>query len=916
MGEDRTLRASPLLRGLPDDEITLIAGALRPVAFARGDVIVRQGDRADAAYIIASGEAAVVAPDLTGQEVTLRVFGPNDTFGEVGLVTGEPRTATVKAKTEVAAYLLSINAFERIRPLCPQLVDRLASYADLLEMDRFLQLASPFRGMSKEQIRLIASRMQPIVAAAGAAVVTQGEPGDTFYFVRSGSLDVLKDGKRVHVLGAGDVFGEIALLTGGPRIATVRATSAAELYALSKSDFDAAVRESDTAKGALQELTRIRYRATMGQPIVLPDPVSTLMPFLPAAQRRRYLDLLIVGTLVFAASTLLAITAALPFALYAGLIAGSLVVPIVYVAYLSDTGIVSERPVTIAVTFVLGAILGLPLAFLAERQLGLTGGALGPAFAIAAIEEIAKLLGVVWLLRRTTARFQMDGVIFGAAAGMGFAAFETMLFGFERLEQTGAVLGMLWIRALLAPLGHGTWTAIVSGTVWRQKSARGIRIDLPVILALLVAIGLHGIWDWQPLGGLWNVAWSLVVGAVGLVILRTVVQRATAEEISAVVALNPDLAKASPDAPRLACRVCEQISPPGAHYCVRCGAALVGARAPRAAAEPGRLARVMGGRAMRGLSIALTLVLAVGAAVSALTVSGGAGIALLLSAGADADVVHNGDFKTGLDGWTRVAPKQLKSFGLPIFDPDSAFGSPAAAIEVALGTEGYLEQEIDLPSGFEYTLSFQAGRLTFTEVNAYVAVVDAKGTVTELDRFVPGCTADAAGSGELHTYDLTPYAGQKIKLRLGAFSGSSSSDRRAFFEHVRIQAKLPGISAYQSASGDDDRADCPVRAYALRPGSAALLQLDRGDVEFFRLETHKGYQYTVLVELGSLESARLAVYRPDLALYSVVESDAGTAKALVVPTDDITYFVSVRGLLGRYAGDYTISVVESAIDAK
>src|SRR5262249_39989678 len=157
---------------------------------------------------------------------------------------------------------------------------------------------------------------------------------------------------------------------------------------------------------------------------------------------------------------------------------------------LSETGIVSDRPLTIAVTFGLGAVLGLPLAYLAERQLHLTGGALGPALLIGAIEEIANLLGVVWLLRRTTARFQMDGVIFGAAAGMGFAAFETMLFGFERLEQAGAVLAMLWIRAVLAPLGHGTWTAIVSGTVWRQKTARGVRIDGPVLLALGAAIGL------------------------------------------------------------------------------------------------------------------------------------------------------------------------------------------------------------------------------------------------------------------------------------------------------------------------------------------------------------------------------------------------------------------------------------------
>ena len=676
-----------------------------------------------------------------------------------------------------------------------------------------------------------------------------------------------------------------------------------------------AVRDSDTTKGALQELTRLRYRATMGQPIVLPDPVSTLMPFLPARSRDRYWKLLLAGMFVFAVSTIVAIGSGLPFALLAGLIAGSLVIPIVYVAYLSETGIVSDRPLTLAVTFGLGALFGLPISYVVERQFGLAGGQLGPALVIGAIEEVAKLLGVVWLLRRTTARFQMDGVIFGAAAGMGFAAFETMLFGFERLEQAGAVLAMLWIRSALAPLGHGTWTAIVSGTVWRQKTARGIRIDGPVLLALGTAVLLHGLWDWQPLAGLWNVLWSLAIGGIGVVVLRTVVQRATAEELSAVVALNPDLTQASPDAPRLACRVCEQISPPGAHYCVRCGAALVGT--PTSAptrAEPGRLERALRGRTATAVSFALVAVLAVGAAASAITTSGGAGVALLLSVGADADLVTNGSFANKLEGWTQRAPKPLKAFGLPIFDPDSVFGRPAAAIEVAVGADGYLEQEIDLPAGFEYQLSFRTARLTFVEVTAYVVVVDAAGNATELDRFVPGCPADASGSGEAKTYDLSPYAGQKIKLRLGAVSGAFTYERRVFFSSVSIRANLPGIPRYNAAS--DEKADCPVRAWALKPGAESALTHAPGDIEFFRLDARAGYQYTVRVELGTLEAARMNVYRSDLALSGAYETEDRSAKALVVAVGDATYYVAVRGLLTKYAGDYTISVFESAIDAK
>ncbi len=76
-------------------------------------------------------------------------------------------------------------------------------------------------------------------------VVTQGEPGDLFYVVASGELSVTVDGqRRAHVLGPGDGFGEIALLHGGPRTATITALSACELLTLDSALFLAAVTSS------------------------------------------------------------------------------------------------------------------------------------------------------------------------------------------------------------------------------------------------------------------------------------------------------------------------------------------------------------------------------------------------------------------------------------------------------------------------------------------------------------------------------------------------------------------------------------------------------------------------------------------------------------------------------------------------
>lgn len=98
-----------------------------------------------------------------------------------------------------------------------------------------------FAPLPEPTLERLADALEEVRAAAGKEVVRQGEPGDLFYLVKDGTLDVYVDGRKVQTLGPGESFGEIALLRDVPRTATVRAQSDAELYALERRDFLGAV---------------------------------------------------------------------------------------------------------------------------------------------------------------------------------------------------------------------------------------------------------------------------------------------------------------------------------------------------------------------------------------------------------------------------------------------------------------------------------------------------------------------------------------------------------------------------------------------------------------------------------------------------------------------------------------------------
>lgn len=137
-----------LFAPLEDAELERLADALHPAPFTRGEVLTRQGAEAHWLYLLINGEAAVrVAKDGIDTEVAR--LSPGSFFGEMSLMTGEPRSATVVALCDVECFRLDAAAFRDLLERRPQLAEPIAR----LLAERRTNLAAITEGLDAEARR-------------------------------------------------------------------------------------------------------------------------------------------------------------------------------------------------------------------------------------------------------------------------------------------------------------------------------------------------------------------------------------------------------------------------------------------------------------------------------------------------------------------------------------------------------------------------------------------------------------------------------------------------------------------------------------------------------------------------------------------------------------------------------------------
>jgi protease PrsW len=219
----------------------------------------------------------------------------------------------------------------------------------------------------------------------------------------------------------------------------------------------------------------------------------------PRAPRRTWLRMFLTGLVLWLLTVVVTFVTGNPNLVPTLVLLGSFLVPVTFVVWAFGRRHSGEVTAELLFsTFVSGGVLGVLAASLLESYL--LHPSLGLFLGVGLIEEAVKLLALAFLTRHLTHKYARDGLILGAAVGFGFAAFESAGYAFTALftEQGLSLMQLVQtelLRGLLAPVGHGLWTAILGGVLFSASGREHFALTGRLLLSYLGVSVLHALWD-------------------------------------------------------------------------------------------------------------------------------------------------------------------------------------------------------------------------------------------------------------------------------------------------------------------------------------------------------------------------------------------------------------------------------------
>ncbi len=275
--DEQALRAT-LLASLSRAEIDRLVAQSQIIEAPAGAECFHQGDRADRIYVILDGSMLPVAEDskVASKGTRMGILEAGDFFGEIGLLTRQPRNASVRAL--VPTRLLAIN-----RPTIRHL---LGTHREILGLvlrtlryrlvDRLVRTSPLFACFAKAERAEFARQFRLLEVRDGTTIIREGLPDQGLFVILAGQVDVTQSShegeKTLATLGHDEIFGELAVLFGQPAIATVTARSKCWLFRLSESRFRKILDHNPQLRELLLALGEGRARSNRMQYLTQQEP--------------------------------------------------------------------------------------------------------------------------------------------------------------------------------------------------------------------------------------------------------------------------------------------------------------------------------------------------------------------------------------------------------------------------------------------------------------------------------------------------------------------------------------------------------------------------------------------------------------------------------------------------------------------
>jgi len=275
------LKQVPILSGYSTKDLNKLGSVLEQKKYNDGDIIIKQGEIGNGFYIVQKGTAKVTKSEPGKDDVVLGQLKAGDYFGEIALLDNQARGATVTAVGECICYYLRRSQFQQHfnasnSSFNVKFAKRAAISAEAIkeQMDNYssskpkdaktdkdddqraliLQAIKDnvlFLDFNTDQLEEIIGEMYLEKVTEGTEIIKQGDRGDKFYVIESGTFDVTKDSKKVAERKKGQAFGELALMYNALRAASVVATSDSVLWVTDRYSFrhlTAQINTRDTQK--------------------------------------------------------------------------------------------------------------------------------------------------------------------------------------------------------------------------------------------------------------------------------------------------------------------------------------------------------------------------------------------------------------------------------------------------------------------------------------------------------------------------------------------------------------------------------------------------------------------------------------------------------------------------------------------